>query len=392
MFRLFKKSGFDPQLFEKELTDITESISSTQQQISRLKTRYVSIRRVLIQYMVLIYVAVCLYNYSQIPRNYVASNKIQLFIRGQSRGQLLFVGLYPVMGYLLVKMIHAVFGFLSKNRTHRLKGLKEKHKAKIEELKKITNFNTTANLLNKYGEKNEIPAKNLPKARTTPAKQVPKGPKGPKGSNVINGTTEVNGANIPTVQGRQFQQIPPPNTLKLLTTNPQAPIQKNRPIQDRLLDLLIGSDNNESIENRYALICVNCFTHNGLAPPNCTNPANTKFACLKCGFLNGNTWQDELRDVTAKEESKDATTKEEIREARTTKQSKEAPTTKESKEAPTGKESLIAEKEAPIDPSDPPTDHEYKEPIYLESKEKSDIGSVLNKEETSSNEPNVKDT
>lgn len=376
MFRLFKKSGFDPQLFEKELTDITESISSTQQQITRLKTRYVSIRRVLIQYMALLYVGVCLYNYSQIPRNYVASNKIQLFIRGQSRGQLLFVGLYPVVGYLLVKVIHAVFGFLSKNRTHRLKGLKEKHKAKIEELKKITNFNTTANLLNKYGEKNEIPAKNLPKARTTPAKQV-KGQKGPKGTNRINGTNVINDtnginvANIPTAQGRQFQQISPPNTVKPLATNPQAPVQKNRPIQDRLLDLLIGSDNSESIENRYALICVNCFTHNGLAPPNCTNPANTKFACLKCGFLNGNTWQDELRDATANEESKEAPTK-------------------ESKEATT-KESLIAEKEPPIDPSDPPTDHEYKEPISLEPKEKTDI-EVLKEGETLSNEPNVKDT
>lgn len=311
MFRLFKKSGFDPQAFEKELTDLTDNISATQQQISRLKARYTSIRRILIQYLVLAYVGACLYNYSQIPATYVARNKIQLFVRGQTKRQMMFVGIYPVVGYLLVKVVRAVFNIVTKNRTNRLKVLKDKHRAKIDELKKITNFNTTANLLNKYGEKDE-PVKK-------PAKPLPKGPGSKKKNQPVRPITPQSSVLNPVKSNVNNQRTSPPNQLPA----PVAP--KNRPIQDRLLDLLIGSDNNESIENRYALICVNCFTHNGLAPPNSTDPSKTKFACLKCGFLNGTTWQDEIgKEIGPLKDEKSEESKEgEAKEAEEAKEAKE---------------------------------------------------------------------
>ena len=53
------------------------------------------------------------------------------------------------------------------------------------------------------------------------------------------------------------------------------------------MDILIGSDNSESVENRYALICFHCFAHNGLAPPHTEDPADVKFQCWKCGAMNG---------------------------------------------------------------------------------------------------------
>lgn len=77
-----------------------------------------------------------------------------------------------------------------------------------------------------------------------------------------------------------------PNTKQApIPAIPQQPAQ--RTIQDRLLDILIGSDNSESVENRYALICFNCFAHNGLAPPHTEDPADVKFQCWKCGAMNG---------------------------------------------------------------------------------------------------------
>lgn len=64
----------------------------------------------------------------------------------------------PVIGYIAIQGISFVFQFFINNKENSLKNLQKKHKVKIEELKNITNFNKTNELINKYGD--EKPPKN----------------------------------------------------------------------------------------------------------------------------------------------------------------------------------------------------------------------------------------
>lgn len=54
---------------------------------------------------------------------------------------------------------------------------------------------------------------------------------------------------------------------------------------DRILDILIGEDET-SPQNRYALICKTCNSHNGLAAFG-EQPENVVYRCPSCGSMNG---------------------------------------------------------------------------------------------------------
>ncbi|RLV94164.1 hypothetical protein JA1_001917 [Spathaspora sp. JA1] len=278
VFNLFGKGQeFDPKRYEKELTSIVENITITNQQISGLTTRDKSIKRLLIQYSIILYVLVLAYNYTSIPHNTVGRNIIERFVRGQTRNQLLVAVLFPGISVVFVKLIHYCFQVLINGRTRRLESLRKKHKDKIEELKKISNFNTTSELINKYDK----PAS--PQVQPQPQPQQMQ--QQPQSLN--NGQSQ---------QAQLKENISPLERQALKELNlkqPAPPVvldqlqPAKRTLQDRLLDILIGSENNESIEKRYALICYNCYTHNGLAPPNTTDPLSVKYCCWKCGVMNG---------------------------------------------------------------------------------------------------------
>lgn len=51
---------------------------------------------------------------------------------------------------------------------------------------------------------------------------------------------------------------------------------------DKVLDAVVGES--DGPQHKYALICEECFTHNGLALP--ADYINAKFKCMNCGFLN----------------------------------------------------------------------------------------------------------
>ncbi|EGW31560.1 uncharacterized protein SPAPADRAFT_62169 [Spathaspora passalidarum NRRL Y-27907] len=272
VFNIFGKGQeFDPKQFEKDLTAIVEKITSTNQQISGLRSRDKSIKRALIQYLTILYVLVCTYTYTRIPYNTVGRNIIARFISGQTPNQLLVTVAYPVVAIFFVKLIHYCFQWLINGRTRKLEALKKKHKDKIEELKKISNFNTTSELINKYD-------------KPTQPQQQPQHPQAQQQSQKSEkaqpsrNTRPMSPLEKQALKELNLKQAPP-------SLDQLQPPKRN--LQDRLLDILIGSDNNESIENRYALICYNCYTHNGLAPPNTTDPILVKYQCWKCGVMNG---------------------------------------------------------------------------------------------------------
>jgi hypothetical protein len=58
--------------------------------------------------------------------------------------------------------------------------------------------------------------------------------------------------------------------------------QKPRSAMDKIVDFLL----NDGPNNKYALICQNCFSHNGLVSE--WERDRAKFRCAICGFFNGN--------------------------------------------------------------------------------------------------------
>lgn len=283
---MFKK-GFDADSFEKELTELTESINSTQNQIIRLKAKDKLTRKWLIQYIVVGYVIVNGYNFMKLPPSTTASNRVVRYFSGLSTHQLLVVIFYPVVGYLVTYLCRMFFNVLIRSRNNHLKHLKKKHLVKIDDLKKITNYNKTKTLLNKYSDndselKQRTTEKSLPQNQPNAQSGVPRKKVDPTVEKV---KKELN-LDI-NVNPLEPAALAPKPSYDAINDQLQVKLNHKRTFQERMLDLLIGSDNNESIESRFALICYNCYAHNGLAPPGTTNPLHVKYICFKCGCLNG---------------------------------------------------------------------------------------------------------
>ena len=184
----------------------------------------------------------------------------------------------------------------------------------IDKLKTATKYNSTQELLEKYGGVPPKPKKQ-PSSTTTPAK-VPKNAQKPS-----QGRTSI-GPPPPTANIGRPNQIPSqPSTPQPVSRSPShmilppspsspqgpqiqaefAPNAFSAPPQyatgndsnmgghwyDRVLDLLLGEDET-SPKNRIVLICQNCRLVNGQAPPGIKSLAELgKWKCFGCGILNG---------------------------------------------------------------------------------------------------------
>lgn len=282
---LFGLKQFNPELFDKELTEITQAVSKTRNQITGLKAKKGSINSRLISYSVLGYVAYVAYRYKAALNNLgvLAADKGRLgvFVAGQLSTHLLYLALAPAIVAAVVFLVDFLFLLWIKSKEKQLSSFTKKHREKIEELKRISNFNSTNELLMKYGSRNPNLRQNSATGEKVPQTSVGKNQK-----------KEAQKQTPPTLnQPKPFpktyngpRQPPKPNASPVVPTQGLG----HRGFLDRLLDYFIGSDHNESVETRYALICVNCYTHNGLAPPGSTDPMSITYLCRKCGYLNGN--------------------------------------------------------------------------------------------------------
>lgn len=161
-----------------------------------------------------------------------------------------------------------------------LRTLKKQQRDKVEELKRKTGYYSTKSLLDKYDDviKKKVctSSLNLPcrctsltpvacdeqeEARNPPSTPIKKGsqPGPPVGPG---------GIPFPSTPNRSgAASVPPPGTpqqhLPLLPPAPSTPAP--RTLVDKLADALLGVSAEEGTPNsKYALICGECFSHNGL--------------------------------------------------------------------------------------------------------------------------------
>ncbi|EGV61366.1 hypothetical protein CANTEDRAFT_98617 [Yamadazyma tenuis ATCC 10573] len=271
VFKLFSSGKLDIEGFEKELSDINVAINKNHQEMLKLNDLKKRIVYSIAYYFSIFYVLVMSVLIVKMPANSGHVNYLKWFLTNQSRSQLLVIGGIPGVGFLLAYILRKLITLMISSRSNKARKLKRKQKAKIDELKKLTNYNTTNQLLTKY----DSPKKNsTPEVKSAvPANTAAKAATGklPPTKHQESGNTN------PT-----FQQAPPGPS--------------KRTIQDRILDILVGSED-ESIENRYALICKKCFNHCGLAPPSTKDPATVTFVCPYCKFLNGDEPKESISPV-----------------------------------------------------------------------------------------------
>ncbi|KIJ69683.1 hypothetical protein HYDPIDRAFT_104277 [Hydnomerulius pinastri MD-312] len=180
----------------------------------------------------------------------------------------------PVLILFARRMMQIWYSWKGSREEKTLMVVLKKQRAKVEEIKKKTNYYSTRNLLEKYDE---------PSSPVTP------------------GATPLRRRNVfvPSVPQTPLAPQPPPQHQQLQTPNGQmrAPVLQlsptPQPIQatrkqwyDKLADAILGDDE-QSVSvaaSRYALICQKCFAHNGLVKE--SQWEDTQYVCPGCGFFN----------------------------------------------------------------------------------------------------------
>lgn len=281
VFSLFSSSKFSIETFEKELNDIYSHINKKNLEIIRLNQVKKSVVKNLYFYASIVYTLFVSVLIVKLPHNSYQINVVRWFLMNQLKKQLLALLGIPIITYLVKIMFTYFIDLLIRSRDKSVRLYKKKQKEKIDELKKLTNFNTTNELLSKYDSKKpNIQAKStnpkVPSSSIVPPKMAAPTTTKTTGKSIPD---KVSNTNADPSSKRMSNPGPiPPNT-------PTTASQK-RTIQDRIFDLLIGSED-DSIENRYALICRKCYGHCGLAPPNTKDPQSIKYICPFCKTLNG---------------------------------------------------------------------------------------------------------
>lgn len=207
---------------------------------------------------------------------------------------------------------------ISTNAQH-LEDLEKQREETIDKLKAATKYNSTQELLEKYGGESPKPT---PKSNekqqkgdarsnpSTPQQPVPRtGLMPPPTANINRGlspaggqapTTPTSPQNGPPPYGAQ----PPPPHLSQQQQAPPPPQSMNEPgfapnafpptqyieqshWYDRLLDVLLGDDETQP-KNRIVLLCGTCRLVNGQAPPGTKTPEELgRWRCFSCGAWNG---------------------------------------------------------------------------------------------------------
>lgn len=295
---LFGSKKFDHEEFERQLSALSRDIAKVRNQITLLLQKQASVRSSVVIYLTVVYVAVVAYRYHQSSSGIgmlgVGKSTWQVFLMCLLTKDLMVAFLTPFAIAGFAYMVDRLFKWWIYTKERSLNHLVKRHREKLEELKQATNFTKTTLLLQRFDSSVEEPPQ---KNQGNSSKPQPKSTSVVKGNSLGSTSSNVNGGNV---SGSSVRNLDEKNEDKrsgfviskqessnanMPTGWAPSPLQKG--IQDRILDYIIGSEHNETVESRHALICAKCYTHNGLAPPGCTNPFSIVYFCRNCSFMNG---------------------------------------------------------------------------------------------------------
>ena len=314
---LFGSKTLDLEDYERQLLNLSRDIVKVRNHITILKRKRASFRSSAILYLTVAYVATVAYRYR------TATTGIGLLSAGQTTWQLFlncllardftiaFASPFAIAAFVYV--VDSLFKFWIHNKERSLRSLMRRDRETLEDLKLKTNFSKTSLLLQRFdwaGTSSVQKPEVAPTNKTAPALLAQSAnnanpntsvtaPKNAAGGTIKSDNASGAGENGIRVSETQLHNTAPAAAAlegAQLPTSPVGarsngspagwapPIKKT--LQDRILDFIIGSEHNEAVESRYALICARCYTHNGLAPPGSTDPSTMVYICRNCSFMN----------------------------------------------------------------------------------------------------------
>lgn len=213
----------------------------------------------------------------------------------------------PALIFGVRKGITAAFGWSISRQQANVNRLQKQREAKISELKKATKYDSTQELLQKYGGAPPRPVEETSK------QDMKKSGKSPQQRTPVQrtGLPPPPTANIPSRSGPVHALVTQPHGSA--PNSPQSVMQRRTNIDepgfapnafseppppraahdhaphwyDRILDVMLGEDENLA-KNRIVLLCQSCRQVNGQAPPGIKTLEDLgKWRCQNCGAWNG---------------------------------------------------------------------------------------------------------
>lgn len=303
----WKSEDSSPASFEKTLSTLSQKIATTQLKLDKVRTNS---RRVKVLWTLYLSFAYLVYAIVLI-----------LVVGWHNLGawEWTFMSGGPVIIYVARTLTNSYFSLRIDSLETRLKDYKSERSTTIQKLKDATKYDSTLELLEKYGEER-------PKRRRKPSHhggeeddgQQKKNEKRPGRQSL--GVTPAGRTNLPppptaniqrphTSAGTPISQhfhgpFPPPplqgSPAHFQPTEEFAPNAGELPQipytlydagpprwYDRILDLMLGEDETAP-KNRIVLICKKCRLVNGQAPPGTKTLSEMgQWKCMSCGTMNG---------------------------------------------------------------------------------------------------------
>ncbi|KAI1160829.1 hypothetical protein F5B18DRAFT_488653 [Nemania serpens] len=306
----WRASDYSPAEFEKTLSILSKKITNTQAQLERVRNNSRRIKLLWTLYLAFAYL--------------VYAIVLTLVVGWQNLGRWEWTGMAggPVLIYVIRATANAYFSFRLDTLEKRLKDRQTERATAIQKLKDATKYDSTLELLEKYGGSTEN--RNRTKNQKDPHQETPtqdndgsrKKHRQSIDSSHLTGRTHLPLPPTANIQRPSTASGVPPNRqgqfssprLDSIPSSPRPqPIEEFAPNAgpppptynqyepntgpprwfDRILDLMMGEDETAP-KNRIVLICQKCRLVNGQAPPGVKNVAELgAWKCMGCGATHG---------------------------------------------------------------------------------------------------------
>ncbi|GAB0134674.1 hypothetical protein EsDP_00003035 [Epichloe bromicola] len=292
----WKGDTSSPASFEKTLSTLSTRITDTKARLDRLRTNS---RRTKVLWT--LYLGFAYLVYAIVLLLVVGYKNLSVYEWAGMAGG-------PMLIYATRAMISAYFTYHIDNASTRLNADQDERAKTIQKLKEATKYDSTMELIEKYGGGNKQKSKNGdisdetaadgPRGKSAALKKGSPNTTGrtnlppPPTANIVRPEAAVSNADA---RPRETQQQAGAEFAPNAHTNPppaprihhQQYMTPGTHWYDRIFDVLLGEDEAAS-KNRFALICHACRLVNGQAPPGTKTLAEIgMWRCSGCGATNG---------------------------------------------------------------------------------------------------------
>ncbi|ORY32080.1 hypothetical protein BCR39DRAFT_524090 [Naematelia encephala] len=207
----------------------------------------------------------------------------------------------PIFVHLLNRLLHLYFYRQRHSEESHLRKLLADQRKQVEEIKKITNYDSTRKLIERYDAGGGMPMPSTPPQGGGPETPSPTGRRGKKGQVTPQGSPRapghLAGAGGTPAQGPATPTpgpIPVPAGMtpdqaaalhfQMQAIQPVLPTPEKR-WYDRIVDAVLGDDPSQATVSKYALVCGECFRHNGLVGSK-YEWERMQWICPRCNHMN----------------------------------------------------------------------------------------------------------